>query len=104
MQVVGFHKYTASSGEIIRFAVEASSSDVMSVTGVVNGGVPMLLPIAFHVDRGAHYDVVLDAAFSTNAGGRADIRISGSSGGDDVQHMRQIPGNGSQQSFAIDQA
>jgi hypothetical protein len=104
MKVVGFHKYAGQTGETIRFELEPSSVNVMSVTAVVNLGMERLLPFDIIVGAGMHYDVELDAAYSSASGGRADIQIAGSGGGADHQHMRQLPGDGCQESFEIDQA
>jgi hypothetical protein len=101
MRVVGFHRYSGQNGERIRFEVAASSVNVMTVTGVVDNGAAEELPIEVAVD-GLPHDVELDAAYSSDEDGVADIAITGSLGGSDLQHMRQIPDDGCQQAFEVD--
>jgi len=101
MRVVGFHRYSGRNGEVVRFEVAPSSVSVMTVTGVVDNGEAEELPIEVTVD-GAHHDIELDAAYAGDGDGVADIAISGSLGGSDIQHMRQIPNDGCQQAFEVD--
>jgi hypothetical protein len=101
MRVVGVHKYEAHTGETIRFEVEPSSVNVMSVTAYVNLGKQRLLPFDIIVGAGMRYNVELEASYSGVNGGQANIQIAGSSGGADHQQLRQVPGNGCQRSFQI---
>src|ERR1043166_3675068 len=94
MTTVGFHEYQPEEGEAVTFSVEPSSVDVLTVTGSVDGGAAPELPIAVGGD-GARHRVAITAAFSSDGGGRADILVSGSDGGEDRQPLSQPGAKGS---------
>jgi hypothetical protein len=94
MTTTGFHEYQPDEGETVTFAVEPSSVSVLTVTASVDGGLAQELPIDIGGD-GARHRVAITAAFSSDGGGRADILVSGSDGGEDHQPLSQPGTKGS---------
>jgi hypothetical protein len=103
MKIVGSHKYEGRTGETIRFEIEPSSINVMSVRAYVNLGKERRLPFDIIVGAGMNYSVEVHVVYSSASGGHADIQIAGSGGGTDHQQLRQIPGDLCEQTFRIDQ-
>jgi hypothetical protein len=87
MQIIDNETMSAGEAESVTFAVSATSQ-VSGVTGSVDGGPGMPLPVTVV----GHHQVTVTVGFTGDTGGSADIRISGSAGGAQIDTIAQVTG------------
>jgi hypothetical protein len=89
MQKLDAATFIASPGEQITFSL-GPTSHVITAIASVDSGPSAPLPVTVSGDR----HVTLTVTFTGNSGGFADINITSSTGGNDLDRIAQPPGIG----------
>jgi hypothetical protein len=88
MDIIGDRHYRGTAGEQITLAVTGQDQ----VGAITVTGASAALPCGLQC--GQHASVAVTVGFTGNAGGSAEITVTGSQGGTDTSKIRQLTGLG----------